>query len=164
MSKLSTNRFAAYYAHDKEIPGITKYAYNPLLLQPPLQLSSLSGDLSNCIIKFSTYHFHCKEILRMIESIYNSFVLWPPLKLPSLLDVSSDYCDWTNFSTALFFTHNINVCIAQLSMGKPLKTSLYIFSDTFQPPFLLFYLILSKFCWVIFEYLGIPQYMPVMSK
>ncbi len=78
VSEASTTLYAIYHPHYKEKSGMTKSAYKPSLLRPPLQLLSLPAVSSNYIVKvmkplynvqeasitrFAIYHPHYKDKL-----------------------------------------------------------------------------------------------------
>ena len=118
MPELSTNRFAAYHPHYKEIPGMTEYAHNPSLLQPPPQLSSLPGDWSNCVVKFGTYHPHYKDKAdgdptRTFVCIANCFYF---------------LCYWSNLSAGFFLTHNSGAYTAEPGLVTKKRESSRILS------------------------------------
>ncbi len=69
---------------------MTESAYNLSLIWPSSKQISLSGALSDCVVKSANHHLHYKEKLGMTESTYKLSLLRPP---PQLLPpaTSSNY-------------------------------------------------------------------------
>lgn len=178
MPKASTILYTTYHLHYKEKFRMTKSVYKPSLLRPPPQLLSLPVTSSNYIVKvmkpfynmqetsitrFAIYHLYYKEKSRMTKFVYNHFVLWPLLKVLSFLGISSDCCDWTNLSAALFLTHNSSACIAEPGMEEPPRMSIHHISDALQPLSLMLSLTLTKMRPAMFKYLAISKCAPIFK-
>ena len=160
----SINRFAAYYPHYKEKPGMTESTYDPFFFWPLPKLLSLPNISSDCVVKFATYYLHYKK--KIVSNPTWTFVC-----AANYLYFSYDWSNlflygWNNLSIAFFFAHNNNFCAAKPGLvtkkGKPPRTFLY-FSNFLQPPSLLLNSMLLKIHLVMFKYILISEYATIFN-